>query len=192
MTTLYVCVCYRYIGRLGRSMGWSTQRMRYWTDTEGHMGSLGVDPVSGPFQFFSPFSIFLDYMVVINYVVITSYFLNLFPLFFYFLFLGSLSYIFCLIFQNFPNEVQICWKVIWNQVMPRSKNTTSFTTAVGMPSNLEHLIFTLSPLLTPRLLCPQSLQIMSTVVKKSYERCHVHLLFGIGFLYSAFFFLQQY
>ena len=156
------------------------------------MGSLGVDPVSGPFQFFSPFPIFLDYMVVINYVVITSYFLNLFPLFFYFLFLGSLSYIFCLIFQNFPNEVQICWKVIWNQVMPRSKNTTSFTTAVGMPSNLEHLIFTLSPLLTPRLLCPQSLQIMSTVVKKSYERCHVHLLFGIGFLYSAFFFLQQY
>ena len=84
LTTLYVCVCYRYIGRLGRSMGWSTQRMRYWTDTEGHMGSLGVDPVSGPFQFFSPFSIFLDYMVVINYVVITSYFLNLFPLFFFF------------------------------------------------------------------------------------------------------------
>lgn len=30
----------------------------------------------------------------------------------------------------------------------RSKNTTSFTTADVMPSNLEHLIFTLSPLLT--------------------------------------------
>lgn len=55
------------------------------------MDSLGVDPVSGPFQFFSPFPIFLDYMVVINYVILTSYFLNLFPLVFFF---GSLSYIY--------------------------------------------------------------------------------------------------
>lgn len=111
LTTLYVCVCYRYIGRLGRSMGWSTQRMRYWTDTEGHMGSLGVDPVSGQFQFFSPFPIFLDYMVVINYVVITSYFLNLIPLFFFFFISsGSLSYIFCLYFKIFQMRCKYAGK----------------------------------------------------------------------------------
>lgn len=129
------------------------------------MDSLGVDPVSGPFQFFSPFPIFLDYMVVINYVVLTSYFLNLFPLFFFF---GSLSYIYILShISKFCKRGSNMLESNLKSSKSRSKNTTSFTTADVMPSNLEHLIFTLSPLLTPRILCPQSQQVMSTAVKKS-------------------------
>ena len=93
-------LCYRFTGRLGRSMGWSSQRMWYWTDTEGLIASLGVDLVSGLFQFFSPLSIFVLGYLVVNYVFLNTHFLYLFSLWFYF-FILYLSWIFCLIFPSF-------------------------------------------------------------------------------------------
>ena len=76
----FIC---RYIDKLERNMELSTQRMRFWTDTEGLMRSLGVDLVSGNSFFLFVFWVLISNFWPISFIFYWQWLVCLFMVNFY-------------------------------------------------------------------------------------------------------------